>query len=244
MELEHRSAALEVRGREISGVALPWGARARLDDGRIETFTRGSFDDLKPVPLYLEHRGPVIGEVQPSDTTRGLEVKGSYEGDLQSRSRFSVEFFARQVTTSEGLRIISGADLAGVASVRRPIYRDAVIEHRQRGAALTLVEGPVAGGKSEFLRNLLATDAVDLVADLSPLYAALKLLERDTSGNYPERTQADPALRARVVFEGRNGAPCSLRGLRVAVSSSTPNQSSKWAAIAEGVLLQLLRGTG
>ena len=141
--LEHRSVPLEVRGRTISGVALPWGARARLDDGRIETFTRGSFDDLKPVPLYLEHRGPVIGEVQPSDTTRGLEVQGSYTGDLQSRSRFSVEFFARKVTTSEGLRIISSALLAGVASVRRPIYRDAKIEHRQAGAALTLVSGPV-----------------------------------------------------------------------------------------------------
>ena len=102
-QLERRSAPLELRGgRTIGGLALPWGARARLDDGRIETFTRGAFNDLKPVPLYLEHRGPVIGEVQPSDTTRGLEVEGSYEGDLQSRSRFSIEFRARRVTKSEG----------------------------------------------------------------------------------------------------------------------------------------------
>ena len=233
-QLERRSAPLEVRGgRTIGGLALPWGARARLDDGRIETFTRGAFNDLKPVPLYLEHRGPVIGEVQPSDTTRGLEVEGSYEGDLQSRSRFSIEFRARLVTKSEGLRIVSSALLEGVASVRQPIYRDAVIEHRQRGASLLLLEGPVASGKSEVLRNLLSTDAVDVVADLTPLWSAVKLLERDPSGNYPERTQADPALRLALYLKVVTARRALSEGLRVAVSTSTPNQASKWRVIAD-----------
>ena len=101
--LEHRSAPLEVRpGRTISGVALPWGARARLDDGRIETFTRGAFNDLKPVPLYLEHRGPVIGEVRPANSERGLEVIGEYTGSLDGRDRFSVEFFAARSQRQKG----------------------------------------------------------------------------------------------------------------------------------------------
>ena len=111
--LERRSAPLEVLpGRKIGGLALPWGARARLDDGRIETFTTAAFDDLKTVPLYLEHRGPKIGEVRPANSERGLEVTGEYTGSLDGRDRFSVEFFARKVTTSEELRIISGAHLA------------------------------------------------------------------------------------------------------------------------------------
>ena len=231
--IEHRSAPLEVRGRTISGVALPWGARARLDDGRIETFTRGAFNDLKPVPLYLEHRGPVIGEVQPSDTTRGLEVQGSYEGSLQSRSRFSVEFRARQITTSEGLRIVSSALLEGVASVRQPIYRDAVIEHRQRGASLLLLEGPVASGKSEVLRNLLSTDAVDVVADTTELWSALRLIERGPDGTYPERLRSDPALLTALYAKSVVTRRALSEGLRVAVSTSTPNQSAKWRAIAD-----------
>ena len=229
--LERRSARLEVRGRAISGVALPWGARARIDDGRIETFTRGSFNDLKPVPLYLEHRGPVIGEVQPSDTTRGLEVEGSYTGDLQSRSRFSVEFTAAVETESEGLRIVSGASLHGLAAVRNPAYKDAAIEQRQ-GASLTLVEGPVGSGKSEVLRNLLSTAAVDLVADTTPLWSALRLIERGPDGNFPERLRSDPALLTALYLKTTTARRALSEGLRVAASTSTPLQAEKWRAIA------------
>ncbi len=197
--LERRSAPLELRGRRISGLCVPWGARASVvvDGERVdETFTRGAFGDgLKPVALVLEHGGPKIGEVLPSNSERGLEAEGSYSGDLQGRDRFSIEFRPRGETRSQGLRIVHDAQLVGLASVRQPIYKGAVIEHRQQGASLKLVEGPVGGGKSEVLRNLLSTAAVDLVADLTPLWGALRLLERDTSGNYPERTQADPALR-------------------------------------------------
>ena len=176
-QLERRSARLEVRGRTIKGVALPWGARARIGDGRLETFTRGSFDDLKPVPLYLEHRGPVIGEVQPSDTTRGLEVEGSYSGDLQSRSRFSVEFTAAIETESEGLRIVSGASLHGLAAVASPAYQGARIEQRQ-GASLTLLEGPPGAGKSQELERLKAAGDIDVASDTTRLWAALGLVER------------------------------------------------------------------
>ena len=223
-------------------MALPWGARARLDDGRIETFTTDSFDDLKCVPLYLEHRGPVIGEVQPANSERGLEVTGEYTGSLAGRDRFSIEFFARKVTTSEGLRIISGAHLAGVASVRRPIYRDAKIELRQRGASLLLLEGPVASGKSEVLRNLLSTDAVDVVADLTPLMERRKIARtgpvRELSRTHP----GDPALLTRVVLEGGTTARRALsEGLRVAVEHLDAEPGVQVARHRRRVRRQLLR---
>ena len=96
MELERRSAPLEVRGRRIAGLAVPWGQRASIPEHGEEVFTAGAFgDDLKPVALTLEHGGPKIGEVQPANSERGLEVEGSYSGDLQGRDRFSIEFRAK-----------------------------------------------------------------------------------------------------------------------------------------------------
>lgn len=136
MGREERGAALEIRGRVISGVALPWGARARVRTpaGEVvdETFVRDAFDDLKAVPLLLEHRGPVIGEVTPSSTDRGLEVAGEYSGDLGGRDRFSIEFEAVRETRSADLRIVHGAALHQLAAVAEPAYDGARIEARRR----------------------------------------------------------------------------------------------------------------
>ena len=134
--LELRSAQLEIRGRTISGIAVPWGARARvLVRGAMmeETFVRDAFRDLKPVPLVREHRGPVIGEVRPRSTDRGLEVEGEYRGDLGGRDRFSVEFLSKGETQSGELRIVHDALLGGLAAVKSPAYPEAVIETRRRG---------------------------------------------------------------------------------------------------------------
>lgn len=135
---EHRAAPLEVRGRTIAGLAVPWGDRAsvvvageRVD----ETFTRGAFGkggNLRPVPLVVEHGGPRIGALTPSSTERGLEVRGQYSGDLGGRNRFSVEFRARGETRSGGLRIVHDADLHAVAAVASPAYSGAVIEARRK----------------------------------------------------------------------------------------------------------------
>ena len=131
---EHRSARLAVHegARRVSGLAVPWGDRARLPDGREETFTAGAFGDngiLKPVPLFADHGGAMVGELIPSNSDRGLEVAGSYEGDLPGDS-FSIEFRARRETASGQLRIVHGADLVGVAAVALPAYDGAVIETR------------------------------------------------------------------------------------------------------------------
>lgn len=234
--LEIRSAPLEVRGRRISGLALPWGARARvsLPSGEHvqETFVSGAFGEtMRSVPLLVEHGGPQVGEVTPSTSARGLEIEGDYEGSLGDRSKFSIEFRAKSETRSQDLRIVTNALLEGVAAVSSPAYVGSQIESRQ-GASLQLVEGPVGGGKSEVLRNLLSTAAVDLVADTTPLWAALRLIERDPSGNYPERLRSDPALLTALYLKTTTARRALSQGLRVGVSTSTPNQAQKWAAIA------------
>ena len=149
LDMESRSASLEVRGREISGIALPWGERASVRvRGEVvqEVFTRNSFHDLEPVPLFLEHRGPEIGTVVPSDTPRGLEVAGEYSGDLGDRSHFSIEFNAHGETRSGDLRIVHDATLGGLAVLRSPAYSGAEIEGAPKAGAVASGDRPRGEG--------------------------------------------------------------------------------------------------
>ena len=234
-DLERRSAPLEVRGRRIAGLAIPWGARARISEHGEEVFTSGAFGDdagLTPVALTLEHGGAKIGEVQPANSERGLEVEGEYSGDLEGRDRFSIEFRARKDTRSQGLRIVHDAELVGLASVRRPAYQGAEIEARQ-GASLTLLEGPPGAGKSQELERLKAAGDIDAASDLTRFWAALGLVERGADGRYPVRLGSDPVLplgrymKAVAVREGLRS------GLKMAVTSSARDQAERWRAIAE-----------
>ena len=72
-----------------------------------------------------------------------------------------------------------------------------------------------------------------MVADLTPLWSAVKLLERDSSGNYPERTQDDVALPIARYLKVVVARRALSEGLRVATSTSTPNQASKWQSVAD-----------
>ena len=234
-DLERRSAPLEVRGRRIAGLAVPWGQRARIPEHGEEVFTSGAFGDdsaLTPVDLTLEHGGPKIGEVQPANSERGLEVAGEYSGDLEGRSRFSIEFRARKDTRSQGLRIVHDALLVGLASVRRPAYEGAAIEARQ-GGGLLLLEGPPGAGKSQELERLKAAGEIDAASDLTRFWATLGLVERGADGRYPVRLGSDPVLplsrymKAVAVREGLRS------GLRMAVTSSARDQAERWRAIAE-----------
>ena len=233
--LEIRSAPLEVRGRRIAGLAVPWGQRARVPEHGEETFTAGAFGDdagLKPVALTLEHGGAKIGEVQPANSERGLEVEGEYSGDLEGRDRFSIEFRARKDTRSQGLRIVHDAQLVGLASVRRPAYEGAEIEARQ-GASLTLLEGPPGGGKSQELERLIAADDIDAASDLTRLWAALGLVERGSDGRFPIRESDDPVLALSLYVKTVAVREGLRSGLKMAVTSSARDQAERWRAIAE-----------
>lgn len=100
--------------------------------------------------------------------------------------------------------------------------------------ALVLVEGPAGSGKSQIVNDMLAADELDVVADLTALWAALRGIERGPDGRYPVRTGDDPTIRtglaayirAVVVREGLR------QGLRVAVTTGSPDTAVRWAGVA------------
>ena len=60
---------------------------------------------------------------------------------------------------------------------------------------LILIEGPAGGGKSEVADAMLAAGEVDVIADVTALWAALSGAVRGADGRYPVRLDDDPALR-------------------------------------------------
>ena len=239
-QLERRSAALELRGRTVKGLAVPYGARARvkLPSGEHvqETFVSGSFGEtMKDVPLFVEHGGKQVGEVTPSTSARGLELSGSYEGDLGDRSQFSIEFRSKAETRSQDLRIVTSALLEGVAAVASPAYQGARIEVRQGEAAeLHLVLGPVAAGKSSVLAEMLRSGAIDLAADTTGLWTSLALAVRDPeTGRYPVRRADDPALAASLYAKTVVTRWALQNRYRVGVTASSPGAEAKWRQLAE-----------
>ena len=64
--------------------------------------------------------------------------------------------------------------------------------------AVNILRGPVAGGKSQWLDEN-APD--DLRIDVTPLWAALRGLERDSDGKYPVREGDDPGLRTALYLK-------------------------------------------
>ena len=100
---------------------------------------------------------------------------------------------------------------------------------------LVLVEGPAGSGKSQEVARMLRAGEVDIQADLTAQWVALRAVERGPHGRYPVRPASDPTittglaayLRAVAVREGLRS------GLNVAVTSGTPNTAVKWSRVAE-----------
>ncbi len=99
---------------------------------------------------------------------------------------------------------------------------------------LLLVEGPAGSGKSQLVNEMLANGELDIVADYTGLWVALRGVQRGPDGRYPIREDSDPVvtsglaayLRAAAVREGLR------QGLNVAVTSGTPDTAVKWAEVA------------
>ena len=99
---------------------------------------------------------------------------------------------------------------------------------------LTLVEGPAGSGKSQHVADMLAAGEVDVVADLTCQWAALRGMERGPDGRYPVREDGDPAIRSGLAAYMRAAAVRQgLReGLRVVVTSGTPDTAVRWSDVA------------
>ena len=91
--------------------------------------------------------------------------------------------------------------------------------------ALEILRGPAGSGKSQIVRE----EQPEILADLTAIWAAIKGVERDSNGLYPERRGDDPALEAArylkivlVGFAARRG----LSGI-VTTSDSSPEAVEK-----------------
>lgn len=99
---------------------------------------------------------------------------------------------------------------------------------------LFLIEGPAGSGKSQRVAEMLRAGEVDIVADYTAMWAALRGMERDEGGRYPVRRADDPTVRTGLnSYMRRTAVRQGLRsGLRVAVTSGTPGTAPTYAEIA------------
>ena len=103
---------------------------------------------------------------------------------------------------------------------------------------LHLIAGPAGGGKSGVAAAMLAAGEVDVVADVTALWAALSGAVRDENGLYPVRLDDDPALRiARYVQ--RAAVRQALRNAEnVAATTSQRFVEEQWQRLADEELAE------
>ena len=99
---------------------------------------------------------------------------------------------------------------------------------------LHLVSGPPGGGKSQFVRELLAAGTVAIVADVTRLWSAVGGYERDPeTGKYPIREDDDPSLSVALYLQVVAVRQALSAGESVAVTAARPHAEQKWRRIAE-----------
>ena len=99
---------------------------------------------------------------------------------------------------------------------------------------LTLYDGPAGSGKSQIVREAQAAGEIDIVADLTQLWAAMTGAERGPDGKYPIRLDTDPVINTGMATYIRNVVVRQGldSGLSVAVTSGTPGKEVQFAEIA------------
>lgn len=97
---------------------------------------------------------------------------------------------------------------------------------------LVLVEGPAAGGKSQYVAEMLAAGEVDIQADVTALWVALSGAVRDATGRYPVRRDNDPALLLARYLQSVAVRQGLQEGFDVAVTTSQPHQGERWRILA------------
>ena len=104
---------------------------------------------------------------------------------------------------------------------------------------LILVEGPAGSGKSQVLALMRETGEVDVVSDVTRLWAALGGYERGPDGRYPVRADDDPALITALYVQAVAARRALREGAAVAVTTSRAGQAARWQALAAEVELEV-----
>ena len=138
MDAERRYADFRVAGRTLSGTALRYGDIA--PEFR-ERFEPGAFGDVPAtLPVNLQHDAAIIvvPEAILVDGPRELSVRadlpeGSAALALVRRGAltgFSIEFRAQDERREAGVRVVSRAELRGIALVDKGAYPNSRAEVR------------------------------------------------------------------------------------------------------------------
>lgn len=97
---------------------------------------------------------------------------------------------------------------------------------------LTLIEGPAGAGKSGITALMLAAGEVQVLADVTELWAALAGAVRGPDGRYPLRLDDDPALAVARYLQAVAVRQGLQDGADVAVTTSRRGQVERWRQVA------------
>ena len=97
---------------------------------------------------------------------------------------------------------------------------------------LTLIQGPAGSGKSGVAGDLLRAGEVDVLVDVTGLWAVFAGARRGPDGRYPVRSDDDPALAAALYVQTVVARFSLGQGHRVAVTTSRRGQEARWSAVA------------
>ena len=97
---------------------------------------------------------------------------------------------------------------------------------------LVLVSGPAGSNKSSYVQEMLDAGEVDVVLDVTQVWAATTGAQRGPDGKFPERDADDPGLHLARYVQTVGAAFALRQGYRTAVTTSQAGQVGRWAAMA------------
>ena len=104
---------------------------------------------------------------------------------------------------------------------------------------LALIQGPAGSGKSQVAADMLEAGEVEVLLDVTAIWAALSGARRGPDGKYPIRSEDDPALGAALYLQAVGARYALQQGARVAVTSSRRGQEARWAEVAREAGLEV-----
>ena len=99
-------------------------------------------------------------------------------------------------------------------------------------AILIVLQGPAGAGKSQLAAELLAAGEIDILADVTSLWASLGAKERGADGLYPIRKADDPALHMARYTKEVAARKALEEGHNVAITTSSRGQLRRFSQIA------------
>lgn len=98
---------------------------------------------------------------------------------------------------------------------------------------LYLLQGPAGGGKSQLAAAMLAAGEIQVLADVTPIWAALSGAVRGPDGLYPVRLADDPALAVARYLQAVAVRRSLADGADTAVTTSQRGQEERWRRLAD-----------